>query len=233
MYSYYICHNTRNHTCKNKNVNKDFIEKLILDEIAEKILSDEVIEKIAEEAVKHTKKEIEKPKVSVKELEKQERSIERKMEKLMDLYVDEVIDKITLNKKADKMKEELQNVQREKRKAIQLESAPTLTKDDFVNYIKSYRLDTSDEEVVKALIDTFVEKVIVYNDRFDVTFKIDFDTIGGTGIRKSGYMMRSTGAYFTLPPIKFTHSYSRNILTKMKRGNDNIINYNNARLNHE
>lgn len=222
-YYYYVCNGTKTKMCNARGVNKEEIENLVIDEIAKNILSDEMIDKIAEEAVNHANREINSPTVSSKDIQKKINEVSNKIDKLMDLYIDGMIKKEILNSKVENLQSEVKNLEIEKRKAIQLESSPTLEKDDFVNFIKAYRIDASDTEMAMLLIDTFIDEVIVYPDRFDITFKIDFDMIGGsslvnktitTGI--SGYGDSIGGGIATIvptirsiPPIKFSKTYNR------------------------
>lgn len=227
-YYYYVCNGTKTKMCNARGVNKEEIENLVIDEIAKNILSDEMIDKIAEEAVNHANREINSPTVSSKDIQKKINEISNKIDKLMDLYIDGMIKKEILNSKVENLQSEVKNLEIEKRKAIQLESSPTLEKDDFVNFIKAYRIDASDIEMAMLLIDTFIDEVIVYPDRFDVTFKIDFDMIGGsslTGIKSStefcgspdgtgGAMPSLVHTNFRLnglsiPPMYFNRSYAR------------------------
>ena len=222
-YYYYVCNGTKTKMCNARGVNKEEIENLVIDEIAKNILSDEMIDKIAEEAVNHANREINSPTVSSKDIQKKINEVSNKIDKLMDLYIDGMIKKEILNSKVENLQSEVKNLEIEKRKAIQLESSPTLEKDDFVNFIKAYRIDASDTEMAMLLIDTFIDEVIVYPDRFDITFKIDFDMIGGssligktttTGI--SGYgdsiggpVLSIVPTIRSIPPIKFSKTYNR------------------------
>lgn len=233
-YHYYICGTTKGKGCNARGVNKEHIENLVIDEIAKKILSDDVIEKIAEEAVKYANRKIESPEISSSEISKQIKNTKSQFDKAMDLYLSGEVEKSLITGRLNKLQNEIKNLEMEKRKAIQLENSPTLKKDDFINYIKAYRIDSSDPELAMSLIDTFVDSVIVYSDRFKVTFKIDFDLIGGTrlsGISSSTVISGSSdgigGVDFhlshtipSIPPMFFTYEYPRKkkIFTK-KRNN--------------
>lgn len=217
-YVYYQCYNKKSNEykddnkikCDSKGVNKEYIEKLVIDEIAEKILSDDVLDKIADEAVELSKLESEKPKVPVKELKRQEKEIEAKMENLTELFIDGKMKKEILDKQNDKLNEEYRIIQHEIRKAIQLESSPTLKKNDFIEYIKTYRFESSDEEVARILINTFIERIIVFDESIDIVFKIDFDVIGGaTFNKKVGAKTGSGGAIRLLPPLYYSYTYPR------------------------
>ena len=212
-YYYYLCYKKKIQECphNSKGVNKDYIEKLVIDEIAEKILSDEMIDKISNEAVMLSNAEKEKPKVSIQELEKKQKDIKNKQNRLADLYLDGGIERDILDEKSSALNDELKIIQSEIRKAIQLENSPTLQKNDFVEYIKSYRLDASTEDVARILIDTFVEKIIVHNDKIEIVFKVDFDVIGGGEYKRKsfGFFEHSAGAICSLPPMVYTYSYPR------------------------
>lgn len=222
-YYYYICGGTKTKMCNARGVNKEEIENLVIDEIAKNILSDEMIDKIASEAVEYANREIQNPTVSSAELTKQAKEVSNKIDKVMDLYLEGMIDKETVTKKAEQLKEQLKNIEMEKRKAIQLESSPALKKNDFIDFIKAYRIDASDAEMAMLLIDTFIDEVIVFPDRFDITFKIDFDLIGGSSLPgkqsstsfsgsddgTGGALRKFVPTFNAIPPMIFCRTYSR------------------------
>ena len=227
VYYYYKCKGHKLQLCDNTSINKDTIEGLVIDEIVEKVLEDRVIDKIASEAVEYANRGIEEPSVSVSDLTKQENDIKTKIDKLMDLYIDGAIDKEVLNRKVESLQSELKMIQIEKRKTVQLMNCPKLDKDDFIEFLKSFRFEAEDynDELAESLIDTFIDRVNIFYNKIEIVFKIDFDIIGGGRITTKstadtetellvGTNGRSSGVMHTIPPIKFIFNYDRNEVKK-------------------
>ena len=141
----------------------------------------------------HANRGIETPDVSLDEIVAREKEITKKLDRMMELYMEGEISKDLLKDRVDKLQEELRVTKIEKRKAINLMNAPKLKKEDFLEFLKTYRLDAEDEEVAESLIETFVDKVIIYYDRIEIKFKIDFNVLGGKRINSVGESCATEG----------------------------------------
>lgn len=176
---HYRCVNKERRTCDNSNIQKSRLESHICEYILSNLLDDSFIERVATnfEAVLNEYKE-NQPKEALEGLKSEKRKLEEQKGKLLDLYLDpdSSIDKDTLNDRMDKLKKRIRGIDDEI-KSFYINEAFALTKEDAVKYLNGFKesFDGKDEVMVKSLIDTFVEKVIIHKDTIDITYKVDFN----------------------------------------------------------
>lgn len=176
---YYVCNNKKYHNCKNKSINKDKIERYLCQHITRVLLTDKSIEDIAnafEAAVIEMSKQT--TTVPLEKLEKEKLSLNKKIAKLLELYLedDSVMPKETLQKKTNEYKQQLKGIEKQIASA-KVNFDNVMKKEDAINFLTHMRnsFDESNKALVKSLIDTFVEKVVVYKDKVDITFKVDIN----------------------------------------------------------
>ena len=176
---YYVCNNKKYHNCKNKSINKDKIERYLCQHIVRVLLTDKSIEDIAnafEAAVIEMSKQT--TTVPLEKLEKEKIALNKKIAKLLELYLDDdsVMPKETLQKKTNEYKQQLKGIEKQIASA-KFNFDNVMKREDAINFLTHLRnsFDESNKVLVKGLIDTFVEKVIVYKDKVDITFKVDIN----------------------------------------------------------
>lgn len=222
FYNYYNCRNVRYKTCTNKAVNKEKLEKYLCDHILNVILSEESIEAIAtkfEAVIEQIIAEQKTVTGSVDDLLKEKADLESMIAKLLDLYLDPSVDlsKDEYKRRTEENKRQLKAVERQIQ-AMQINKDDIITKKEALRYLQDFKdtFDSTNRTIVKALLDTFIDKIIVYKDRFDVTYKIDIHK--GFKMRQtaSGHFLDTDGGNgnnalpnFTIPPLYINRSFHR------------------------
>lgn len=160
--------------CTNKDVNAEKLEAWVLEKIAEHILSDKAIETILDSVTKKVKDKSKNSNKNIKKLEKEANEINEKIDRFLDLYGDGKISKARLNEKTENLEKVLANVR------LELEQLKTLNSTDVdIAAVRAFlikhkaNIQGSNEETKKALIDTFVHKVVIASDKVTLTLKVD------------------------------------------------------------
>lgn len=241
---YYVCNNKRHHGCKAKSLNKDKIERYLCQKIVRELLNDESIEQITntfEEMVQEMVRE--KQNIPIEQLEKEKTALNKKISKLLDLYLDDEneMSKEMLNEKTNEYKKQVKAIEKQIRAAkIDLDSL--MKKEEAAEYLRQFRksYDESNKVMVRALIDTFVDKLIIHDDKVDVTFKVDISRKdggddGGSSpgkpapnkerevlIVEGGIVSHGRG-HLKLPPQLFKLSVTRKDIDRIDISDLNII----------
>ncbi|MEG0692620.1 MAG: recombinase family protein, partial [Oscillospiraceae bacterium] len=165
---YYQCvTNRRDKSCKKKTVNKEYIEDLVVTE-TRNLLTKENIKKIASEVVRLCEKE--KNNDNIKRLNKLLKDNQKAMENLLKALeqgqaTDIILERITQKKKeCEEIAQQIliENVQN---------PVPTINEVRF--FMEQFRNgDINDIKYRQALIDTFVNKIYLYDDRMTVLYNV-------------------------------------------------------------
>lgn len=161
-YYYYTCKGTVAKKCKKKNVNKDYIEDIVVRECRAALTSDN-ISKIAKSVVEQNKKDIKSSKLAY--LEKLLAGVVRKQKNLMEaiLECDNNVIRKQLYEEAPKLEEDKKQyelaIAREKLSNI------TLTIEQVEFFLKELASGEIDDlEYRKALIAVLINRVFIYDD---------------------------------------------------------------------
>jgi DNA invertase Pin-like site-specific DNA recombinase len=166
-YNYYRC-NGRNQGCKKSNVQKDYIENLVISE-CRKQLTPASIKRIANKIAALC--EIEKNTDTLKLLNKRLADVERRQKNIARVLTeseDEAVRRL--------MYEEIPTLEKEKaaiEKEITLEtvSKPSYTAPQIQFFLNSIKKGSANEEIDrKALITIFVNKIYLYDDKLTLIF---------------------------------------------------------------
>lgn len=169
IHAYYKCFNNKiNKTCNKKAIPKDWLEKIIVDYTKSEILNDKFIEFITEQVVQIQKENVENTELTC--LENNKKEIEKTLKNIMDAIEKGIF--------TDTTKDRLLELEGQKAKienAIKLEqirnNAPKVTKDELVFYLKKYiNGDLNSEAYLKLIIDTFINTIIVYEDKILIAY---------------------------------------------------------------
>ena len=167
-YAYYSCNKSRKKLCDKKNVQKEYIEDLVVEE-ARKILTDENIDKISKTVVQLAEKE--KDTTTLKKLEKLLKENEKQKANLFDSL--RVCDMDSIRKS---IFEEMVKVDKEHaniEEQIQIEKAHKINLDEmqvkfFLKHIRSG--DINDIKYRKMLVNVLINKIYLYDDHITVFF---------------------------------------------------------------
>ena len=167
-YEYYSCNKARKKLCNKKNVQKDFIEDLVVNE-ARNVLTDENIEKIAKSVVALAEKE--KDTTTLKMLNNQLKENEKQKKNLFDSLKVCDIDSVrkSIFEEMVKIDEEHARIENQ----IQIEEAKRVSLDEmevkfFLKQIRSG--DINDIKYRKMLVSVLINKIYLYDDNVTVFF---------------------------------------------------------------
>lgn len=216
-YHYYSCVRKKLKECSNVAVNKTKLERYMVNHIVNEILSDKNIEAVGrqlEEEVKVLMRE--SGAVSIPDLEKERKAINAKLDRLLDLYLDGDMDKEAYNARTNTMKKQVSAIEKQI-KAAQVDFSKMPDREDTRRYLESFRNFQDSEEMTKALLDTFVEKVVVMKDRIEITYRIEPDSMKSdhTGTHTGGGNDRIGRGNLILSPLFYKSSISHNQLKKI------------------
>lgn len=169
IFNYYKCKNSgKGKTCKKKMVHKDYIEDLVVNE-CKRLLTPQNIKRIAKEVIGISNKMDDRS-----EIKRLERLIKKNQEEKVNqmtslrLCKDDTIREMIFED-LSKISEEADALERQ----LEIEKARhvALTEEDIVNYLsKLFNGNIHDKAYRKSLIQMFVNKIFLYDDRFTITF---------------------------------------------------------------
>lgn len=205
LHTYYTCNGRKTKGCTRKNIQKDYIENIVVNE-AKEILTDKLINTIADNVIKLADKE--KNNSYKKQLEKQLNEVEKQKQNLIDSLKICDIDSVkqTIFEELAKMENQKTNIENE----ISIESSKhfDISKTEikfFLNQMK--KLDTDIKENKKLLINVLIDKVYVYDNELIIIFNTtknknriikipSIEEINGSFLGKSSAPKKQSVIYF-------------------------------------
>lgn len=168
-YCYYRCKNTAIKLCDTKTISKEFIENIVVEE-TKKILTDSNIDKISKEIVKLCNSTDNSNEIAY--LKKLLKKRKKEMENLLTVLENGNISDIIINR-IDIKKNEINDIQ----KQIDVESLknPSLTIDKVKRFMYGFKNGNINDIIYrKSLINTFVNKVILYENRLTILYNAQY-----------------------------------------------------------
>lgn len=166
-YRYYKCKSAILKTCNKKTLQKDYIESIVIKE-TQKILTDKNIEKIAKEVIKLCEKSTNTE--TIKYLKSQLKKNEKEIANLLQVLESGKISDLIINRIEEK-KVEKDNL--EKQLNIEETKTPNLTIERVKQFLEHFRNgDINDLIYKKSLINVFVNKVIVYENKLTIMYNL-------------------------------------------------------------
>lgn len=167
-YAYYSCNKSRKKLCSKKNVQKEYIEDLVVEE-ARNILTDENIDKISKMVVKLAEKE--KDATTLKTLNKLLKENEKQKANLFDSLKVCEIDSVRKSIFEEMVKIEQEHTDIENQ--IQIEESKKINLDEkqvkfFLKEIRSG--DINDIKYRKMLVSVLINKIYLYDDNITIFF---------------------------------------------------------------
>ena len=167
VYRYYICNRARKHECDKKKVDKDKIEDFIVAKTMDFLLKDDVVERLAE--LLYNLQYEENPILPRLESQLAERA--REIDNIV-TAIQKGVNSDTLIKKLNELEESKRALEDE----IKKEHAehPLFTKDQFKMALYNFRkIDTTTKEGKAKLIDTFIDRIYLYDDHIKIIYNIN------------------------------------------------------------
>lgn len=187
-YRYYKCIDAkRNKGCDKKAVKKDRIEDLVINQIIKVLWDDELIDSLADMVIDLQSKE----NTTLPLLKKQLSETEKSINNMLDAIQQGIITSST-----KKRLEDLENQKKEIEINIAQESIkkPMLTKEQVVFWFERLRkIDITDIKHRKRLVDSFVNSIILHDDRIEFYFnyKRGANTLSISELEKSSDLLNS------------------------------------------
>lgn len=190
LYSTYECSTRkRSKQCNMKSINKDLVENIVIDELTEKILSPEAMEDLSKkvydyafEQQKEIKKDVE---IFTKELQQIQGEINN------------IVNAITKGMFHESMKLKMDELEKRKSELTlylheaKLQSEKYAPKiGDVEKYLKKdFNLKTKELLEQKQIINTYIKKVLVFEDEIHIEFIVDLGSGGGAYLFKSTILL--------------------------------------------
>lgn len=168
VYYYYSCNGTRKKECHKKNVPKNYIEDIVVSKCKE-LLTTKNIDMIAKEVYSICEKE-NNQNTALKSLNKQKKEIHRNIENLMKAMesgqnIDLINDRLTANRN------ELIVVQNKIK--IEESNLLNLNKEQIKEFLLQLKRNKNNSiKYKKTLINIFVNKIYLYDDRLTIIFNV-------------------------------------------------------------
>ena len=170
VYRYYICNGTKSRpkTCDKKMVSKEYIEDLVISE-CRRLLSTENINRIAKAVVAICEEE--KDNSNLKRLKKLLADNKRKQENTLNAIMESDIESVrkALGEKIPLLEKE--QAELERLIAVEEEPYPNISEDSvklFLIALKKGKIN--DIKYRKTLIDIFINRIYLYDDRVTITY---------------------------------------------------------------
>lgn len=173
-YRYYVCAKRKNYqACQCDRIRKDQIENAVLQEIKKRVLNDDAIKQLSVEIAAlcaNSPTELSKEK---RTLQKRKKEIEEQIDKLLEMTLAGVMSADILKKKSVVLEAELAEIKNHLF-SIDERIKNSVTAESVEKYLRSMldHADSTDDEILKNLYDNFVEKIVIDNERIDVSLNV-------------------------------------------------------------
>lgn len=170
-YQYYICAKRKNYqSCKCDRIRKDYLEDIVLQEIKKRILNEEAIERLSGEIAALCNSTPDEITAEIKSLSKRKKEIEENLDVLIEMRLSGEMSASILKKKSVILEAELAETVN-KIFALEERHKNSITSASVEKYLRSMlaHADSTDEQVLKNLFDNFVDKIVINNERVEVS----------------------------------------------------------------
>ena len=174
IHYYYKCVNRkRKHTCDKKGVEKDYIENYVVCAVKEFLKHNRQLKELSQAVADIFNEYIGKD-VVLNSLNAQMKEIDRQLNNLANAVANGIFSKTT-NQKLNELEQEKEDLEikiaRQKAKTI-----TPLDADKVYNWFLSFQnIDTTDKLACRRMIDMFVNKIVLYDDYFNIYFNTSDD----------------------------------------------------------
>lgn len=168
VYRRYRCSNSAKAKCSASVFLKDDLESFIVDAVTRDLSSDQTIAMVTEQLYIESKKRLTKSDYAL--IKKELDSTKRKKERILDVYIDGKISKEEFTTRAAGINERIRILESKLSDAgnASLSFSKELIRASLKYYYESLRSKTIDNPAL--FITTLVEKITVYDDRFDIVY---------------------------------------------------------------
>lgn len=169
-YYYYTCKGKRTeHSCKKKNVNRDYIETFLATALKETMLNDKAISALADAAVAYQQQKA--PSAELESLQTRAAEIKKSISNIVAAIEAGIFSAATQSRLAELEAE--QKTVLTQLSMLQEETEEPLSREEIMAMLRLMRNgDIQDEAFREALIDTFLVAAYVYDDNCKIVFNL-------------------------------------------------------------
>jgi site-specific DNA recombinase len=178
--SYYCGERYRTKNCNQKPINKKFIEEIALRDIKQKLLNPKCINHLAEKLIQYYENSKREDKKDIKAFERRLTEIQKKLDNIVIAIADGLYNS-SMKSIMDKLEQEKAEVTIMISESRSKAKATTLDKAMIVAYLQNdiEVLESKNPDDLKKIIQTYIEKVVIYEDYVEVFLVLFVHTIGG------------------------------------------------------
>lgn len=169
IYYYYICNGVKKKICKRKNVQKQYIEDIVINKCKE-LLDNKTIRMIAKKVYKICQEENSQS-CLIKALEKEIKTIHKNIENLIIALengqnVDLISDRLTQKRNELNIAEE--KLEEEKSKLV------NLTEEQIIYFLTQLKSKNNSNSIKyrKMLVNIFINRIYLYDDKLEIIFNV-------------------------------------------------------------
>lgn len=164
----------KTHACDNKEINKEYLDNYVLDELHKNLFNDDAIPLLVEMLNDYQQESNEKNKKEAEELKKQQREVEKQ--------IDNIVKAITSGLDMSPLKDKLEELEKEKIEVeikiqkIEAKEQRKVIDEVIVRKILQMSKDFIIEKNIaecKKIISNYVKKVVVYKEYVEVVFNLN------------------------------------------------------------
>lgn len=170
-YRYYVCAKRKNYqACECDRIRKDHIENAVLQEIKKRVLNDDAIKRLSTEIAALCSNSPTELSNERKTLLKRKLTIEKQLDKLLEMRLAGEMSADILKKKSVGLEAELAEI-KNNLFSIDERIKNSVTAESVEKYLRSMldHAESTDDEILKHLYDNFVDKIVIDNERVDVS----------------------------------------------------------------
>lgn len=170
----YLCRNRKDkvNDCKNRAIRKEILEDLVIESLKKNIFSPYQIEVITDKVYNYLVKNFSDSSQEIKKINARIEVLIVQKDKILDYNLNGVLNDEDFFKKKAQIEDEILDL-KEKRLNIE-ENSNFLDRDKIRKYLVklSKKIELSNETVLQNIIFTFIEKIIIYNDRISIDLRL-------------------------------------------------------------
>ena len=170
----YLCRQRKDkvNNCKNKAIKKEELETMVINAVKTYIFQERQIEIITNKVWDYIKNNLEHSEKGLVEINSKIKSLENKNNKLIDMSLDGLINEIEFKNKKKEIDFAISELVSEKAKYNF--NSDFMNKDKIKNHLVELgkNLNSKDDLLIKNILDTFIQEIIVYNDKITINLRL-------------------------------------------------------------
>ena len=170
----YLCRQRKDKVsnCKNKAIKKEELETMVINAVKTYIFQERQIEIITNKVWDYIKNNLEHSEKGLVEINSKIKSLENKNNKLIDMSLDGLINEIEFKNKKREIDFAISELVSEKAKYNF--TSDFMDKNKIKNHLIELgkNLNSKDDLLIKNILDTFIQEIIVYNDKITINLRL-------------------------------------------------------------